>query len=85
MIGKKTALRMTLILIVLITMLGIAQASAAETNLSWGSTGAQVSSLQTTLNTMGYWCGTVDGIFGAKHMQQLFASSRIMECLLQAW
>lgn len=66
MIRKKTSLRMTLILIVLMIMLGAAQASAAEANLSWGSTGAPVSSLQTTLNTLGYWCGTVDGIFGAK-------------------
>lgn len=67
MIRKKTAKRMTLILIVLIvTMFVSSQASAAETNLSWGSTGAQVSSLQTTLNALGYWCGAVDGIFGAK-------------------
>ncbi|MEN6351265.1 MAG: peptidoglycan-binding domain-containing protein [Syntrophomonas sp.] len=85
MIRKKTAMIMTLLLIALMTMLGSAQASAAETNLSWGSTGAQVSSLQTTLNTLGYWCGTADGIFGAKTYEAVIRFQQIMECLLQAW
>lgn len=40
--------------------------SAAESNLSWGSRGDAVVTLQKTLNNQGYWCGTVDGIFGAK-------------------
>ncbi len=39
--------------------------SAADTNLSWGSRGDAVAALQKTLNSQGYWCGTVDGIFGA--------------------
>ena len=41
------------------------QAMAAS-NLSWGSRGAEVVTLQQTLNNQNYWCGTADGIFGAK-------------------
>lgn len=41
------------------------QAMAAS-SLSWGSRGAEVVTLQQTLNNLGYWCGTADGIFGAK-------------------
>ena len=35
-------------------------------NLRRGSKGADVTRLQTALNSMGYDCGTADGIFGAK-------------------
>jgi len=38
----------------------------AATNLSWGSRGAEVVTLQQSLNARNYWCGTADGIFGAK-------------------
>lgn len=38
----------------------------AASNLSWGSRGAEVVTLQQTLNTQGYWCGSADGIFGPK-------------------
>lgn len=41
------------------------QAMAAS-NLSWGSRGTEVVTLQQTLNNQNYWCGTADGIFGAK-------------------
>lgn len=41
------------------------QAMAAS-NLSWGSRGAEVVTLQQTLNNRNYWCDTADGIFGAK-------------------
>ncbi|MEN6350139.1 MAG: 3D domain-containing protein [Syntrophomonas sp.] len=41
-------------------------ATAAESNLYWGSKGDAVVQLQQTLNNKGYWCGTNDGIFGAK-------------------
>ena len=41
------------------------QAMAAS-NLSWGSRGAEVVTLQQTLNNQNYWCGSADGIFGAK-------------------
>jgi 3D (Asp-Asp-Asp) domain-containing protein len=39
---------------------------AAEQNLSWGSRGEAVVQVQKALNNNGYWCGNVDGIFGAK-------------------
>jgi len=38
----------------------------AAANLSWGSRGAEVVTLQQTLNAQNYWCGNVDGIFGSK-------------------
>lgn len=38
----------------------------AASNLSWGSRGAEVVTLQQTLNAKNYWCGSADGIFGAK-------------------
>ncbi|HZK87447.1 MAG TPA: peptidoglycan-binding protein [Syntrophomonas sp.] len=38
----------------------------AAANLSWGSRGAEVVTLQQTLNAQNYWCGNVDGIFGPK-------------------
>lgn len=41
-------------------------AMAAGSTLSSGSTGDEVKVLQQTLNANNYWCGTVDGIFGAK-------------------
>jgi len=38
----------------------------AAGNLSWGSQGNEVVTLQQTLNTQGYWCGETDGIFGSQ-------------------
>ncbi len=38
----------------------------AASNLSWGSRGAEVVTLQQTLNAKNYWCGSADGIFGSK-------------------
>ena len=35
-------------------------------NIQYGQTGSKVEVLQTTLNTLGYSCGRVDGIFGDK-------------------
>lgn len=42
------------------------EAMAAPGNLYWGSRGTEVVELQQALNSRGYWCGTTDGIFGAK-------------------
>lgn len=39
---------------------------ASQPVLKWGSKGEAVKTLQQTLNNKGYWCGTVDGIFGNK-------------------
>lgn len=36
----------------------------ASANLSWGSQGAEVVTLQNALNNQGYWCGETDGVFG---------------------
>lgn len=38
----------------------------ASANLSWGSQGAEVVTLQKALNSQGYWCGEADGIFGSQ-------------------
>lgn len=38
----------------------------AASNLSWGSRGVEVVTLQQTLNNQNYWCGNADGIFGPK-------------------
>lgn len=45
-----------------------AHASAAEQprNLYWGCRGDDVAALQKSLNSLGYYCGNVDGIFGPK-------------------
>ncbi|WP_418791169.1 spore cortex-lytic enzyme [Phosphitispora sp. TUW77] len=39
--------------------------SAQTPNLYWGSSGAEVSKVQTKLKNWGYYTGAVDGIFGA--------------------
>jgi 3D (Asp-Asp-Asp) domain-containing protein len=46
--------------------IGTGEALAAIPNLSWGSNGASVTTLQQELNSRGYWCGTADGIFGSR-------------------
>ncbi|MEA1961068.1 MAG: 3D domain-containing protein [Bacillota bacterium] len=47
-------------------MLTVEPASAASSNLSQGSRGTEVVTVQKALNNDGYWCGTADGIFGPK-------------------
>lgn len=54
-----------LLLVGSLLWIGTGQALAAEHNISWGSSGDRVSSLQQELNSRGYWCGPVDGIFGS--------------------
>lgn len=64
--------RRILIYLCLIALVGIftglmaGSATAADSVLSWGDTGSQVTRLQQTLNNNGYWCGSADGIFGSK-------------------
>ena len=41
-------------------------ATFGSRNLKKGSTGSDVRELQTKLNSIGYNCGSVDGIFGTK-------------------
>ncbi|CFX91818.1 3D domain [Syntrophomonas zehnderi OL-4] len=40
--------------------------AVAASNLYWGSRGTEVETVQKALNSQGYWCGNVDGIFGPK-------------------
>ncbi|HWQ76637.1 MAG TPA: 3D domain-containing protein [Syntrophomonas sp.] len=46
--------------------LGQSDQAMASSNLSWGSQGTEVVTLQKALNTQSYWCGDADGIFGQK-------------------
>jgi len=57
-----------LMLSLFFTGLFLAQSEKAMAagNLSWGSQGNEVVTLQQTLNTQGYWCGETDGIFGSQ-------------------
>lgn len=68
MVEKLTVSRAVIAALAIMTILLICngQVSAADENLSWGSRGSEVSVLQQALNSRGYWCGEVDGIFGAK-------------------
>ncbi len=50
-------------------LLSRSDAAMAASNLSMGSSGAEVVQLQETLNTKGYWCGAADGIFGLQTYQ----------------
>jgi len=43
----------------------------AASNLSMGSSGAEVVQLQETLNTKGYECGAADGVFGSQTYQSV--------------
>lgn len=66
---SKRLLTQILLIAILITGIVIFNTDnvlAADSNLSWGSRGDAVVVLQKTLNNQGYWCGTVDGILGAK-------------------
>lgn len=54
------------------------QAMAADRTLYWGSRGDDVVKLQQTLNTQGYWCGNIDGIFGAKTYSAIIRFQRDM-------
>ncbi|PKM78497.1 MAG: hypothetical protein CVU90_01805 [Firmicutes bacterium HGW-Firmicutes-15] len=50
-------------------LLSRSDAAMAASNLSMGSSGAEVVQLQESLNTKGYWCGAADGIFGLQTYQ----------------
>ncbi|MEQ8201160.1 MAG: peptidoglycan-binding protein [Syntrophomonadaceae bacterium] len=40
--------------------------ATAASNLAWGSQGDEVVHMQQALNTLGYWSGSADGIYGAE-------------------
>jgi len=71
MLNKKIIIPALIISFCLIGMLFIVpdEAAAAEPYLYWGSRGESVAQLQQALNSSGYWCGAVDGIFGPKTYQ----------------
>lgn len=54
-----------------------AQAGAANPVLAAGSKGTYVTTLQRRLNTLGYWCGTADGAFGAQTKQAVYAIQKV--------
>lgn len=64
---------MTFVLTLALFLAGFLLAGSSEAmaaaNLAWGSHGDNVVQLQQTLNSRGYWCGTVDGIFGSNTYQ----------------
>jgi len=66
----KTRTKFTLLLFGLVLISGLFLATVDEVkaapNLQIGSRGEAVVELQRTLNNNGYWCGSVDGIFGTK-------------------
>ncbi|USQ78165.1 L,D-transpeptidase family protein [Ornithinimicrobium faecis] len=59
------------------TLGGSALAATASTRLlRRGNTGTAVSSLQSDLSDTGYWCGSVDGIFGHLTQQAVWAAQK---------
>ena len=52
-------------------------ASAANPVLKAGSRGSSVTALQKRLNSLGYWCGTPDGVFGALTVQAVLAIQKV--------
>lgn len=68
MLAKRTVISIILVALIFTGALFTASdmAMGASTNLSWGSKGTEVVQLQNTLNSRGYWCGSADGVFGAK-------------------
>jgi len=68
MFNKKLiiSLCLTVFVFAAIGLVMTGSAMAADTILSRGDTGSEVTELQQTLNDNGYWCGSVDGIFGVK-------------------
>ncbi|MGE5423640.1 MAG: 3D domain-containing protein [Ignavibacteriales bacterium] len=53
-------------IIIVLAMAAVAQGADQPRLLYWGCRGTDVAQLQTSLNSVGYNCGTADGIFGAK-------------------
>ena len=52
-------------------------AEAATPVLRAGSRGSAVTNLQKRLNSLGYWCGTPDGVFGALTVQAVYALQKV--------
>ena len=76
---KSTASNYNCKLYALATAFGYGKTNATSTviHLQVGSTGAQVTALQTKLNSLGYSCGTVDGGFWTSNtIPQLYLSKR---------
>jgi len=70
MLGKKIIIPVFIISLFFTGLLLARSDNAiAASNLSIGSSGAEVVQLQETLNTKGYWCGAADGIFGSQTYQ----------------
>lgn len=65
LLNKKFLILLLMITIVAAGVLFVDTASA-DASVSWGSRGSEVVKVQNALNARGYWCGTADGIFGAK-------------------
>lgn len=64
---RKTVAKILLILVLLSTLTPVAMAaSLGDRTLMMGSAGDDVAQLQQQLNTLGFWAGFVDGIFGPK-------------------
>lgn len=56
-----------------VELVGVPQAAAAGPLLRYGSRGAAVRNLQSRLTSLGYWCGSVDGVFGNLTRQAVYA------------
>lgn len=57
-----------------LALMGAGEASAAvSSGLRAGSRGNAVKALQNRLNSLGYWCGSADGVFGAQTVQAVMA------------
>ncbi|WP_422444067.1 spore cortex-lytic enzyme [Thermoanaerobacterium sp. DL9XJH110] len=64
---RKTATRVLVVLLLLLTLTPVAMAAnLGDRTLRQGSRGRDVAQLQQKLNTLGFWAGKVDGIFGPK-------------------
>jgi len=64
---RKTVAKVLLIFVLLSTLTPVAMAaSLGDRTLRVGSTGDDVAQLQQKLNTLGFWSGYVDGVFGSK-------------------
>ncbi|MGE5390270.1 MAG: 3D domain-containing protein [Deltaproteobacteria bacterium] len=66
MLQSKKPLLILILSFILYTMIPAKSLLAAEANLYWGSTGAQVTQVQNTLSSRGYLSATPNGVFGPK-------------------
>lgn len=66
MFNSKKALLMFVLSLVLYIVLPIKTSMAAEANLYWGSTGTEVTKVQSILNSWGYLQVAPTGVFGSK-------------------